>query len=295
MLKLHHVILALALLFAMLGDSWSRSQHHPRHIGQNPIPPPSQSTQPNNSTTTDQRGTEQSPLIVKVLPPANRDDESNPKSKSEAETTTHYLVGATIALAVIGFLQLLVFGWQGIQLGRTVKATKEAAHAAGLSARAAIAIDLPIIRIDPDSLHYGKDRDGQNPETYYCSIRCLDFSNLGRTKAFPIEVQCGWFIGTKLPAEPTYIFTKPFPLGAIFEPEQDTIRELNIFEFMFETKPGLYDRLRDKTESLWFFCSFAYLDFMKNRHDEGFCWERYETFGTGGFRRDPTPAYNRKT
>jgi len=185
-----------------------------------------------------------------------------------------------------------ILGCFTISLARS---TRTAARAADLSARAAITIELPIIRMELESFRYGKNLDGQNPETYYCSIRCLEFSNLGRTKAFPIEVQFGWFVGTKLPDAPTYLFTKSFPIGTIFEPEPETIRELNIFEFMFETKPGLYDRLRDKTESLWFFCSFAYLDFMQSRHDVGFCWERYETFGIGSFKANPTPAYNSKT
>jgi len=32
----------------------------------------------------------------------------------------------------------------------------------------------------------------------------------------------------------------------------------------------------DKTQSLWvwFYCNLVYLDFMQNRHEAGFCWER---------------------
>jgi hypothetical protein len=123
----------------------------------------------------------------------------------------------------------------------------------------------------------------------------LKFSNLGRSKAFPLEIRCGWTIGNKLPDMPIYTFSKPFGVGFIFEPEPKVTPALNINEAVIEDAPGFYDRVRDGTSGLWFYCSFAYLDFMQNRHEVGFCWKRYETFGKGGFIADATPAYNQKT
>jgi hypothetical protein len=66
-------------------------------------------------------------------------------------------------------------------------------------------------------------------------------------------------------------------------------------EFSFEAPADVYERLRLKSASLWFYCNLIYLDFMQIRHEAGFCWRQHETIGMGTMRPDPTPAYNRKT
>jgi hypothetical protein len=170
-----------------------------------------------------------------------------------------------------------------------------AAEAAKRSADAAIAIELPVIRIKVDGFGFGVSQEGEHPRIHYCSIHFVNFRNLGRTKDFPIELQLGLFFGAKLPDRPSYRFRKSFPITAIYEPDAEVEREFRIGEFIFETPADMYDRLRNKTECLWFFCSFSYLDFMQNRHDVGFCWERHESFGAGVLIADPTPAYNQKT
>jgi hypothetical protein len=101
MLKRCIAIVALGLCLAPVGVSLAKSQQ----------PQPVQPTQGTQSTPADQRGTEQSPVIVKVVPP------NDEQRKVSAEET---LLWATVALSVIAFLQLLVFGWQGRQLKRSV-------------------------------------------------------------------------------------------------------------------------------------------------------------------------------
>jgi hypothetical protein len=85
------------------------------------------------------------------------------------------------------------------------RSTRIAAGAADLSARAAVAIELPIIRIEPVGFGFGNSQEGDKPRIHFVAVNDLIFSNLGRTKAFPIEVQCGWFVGDKLPDRPTYL------------------------------------------------------------------------------------------
>jgi hypothetical protein len=174
---------------------------------------------------------------------------------------------------------------------RSDKTTRISAEAAALSAKAAIAIELPIIRATPGKFGYGdtvKNGEGQR----YVWISSIRFANIGKTKAFPVELQFGHTFGNALRATPIYPLKKPFPINvAIIDTEYD----FSLTEFSFEVPLDIYDRLRDQSEDLWFYCNLVYLDFMETRHETAFCWRRYETFGMGGLTVDRTPAYNKKT
>jgi hypothetical protein len=203
----------------------------------------------------------------------------------------------TLVLAVFTGLLVGVSGFQGYFLLRADKTARIAANAADLSARAAIALEMPVIRAAPHKFSYGSSLDGEgdNPRIEWCTIAHLNFSNVGRTQAFPIELRCGWTAGDKLPDVPVYTLAISFPLNLILEPKSEEPSQLHIHNFDLTFGPGLYDRVRDNTVGLWFYCSVVYLDFMQTRHEAGFCWKRYEIFGGGGFLPDPTPTYNQKT
>jgi hypothetical protein len=190
--------------------------------------------------------------------------------------------------------KLWLAGEQQIEVARI------AANAADLSARAAVAIELPIIQIAPRGFGFGSSMSVvggiEAPRTEWCALSDVRFSNLGRTKAFPVNIKCGWFFGDRLPDIPVYTFTKDFHLGTIFEPDPSVTPALHVNECVCENGPArFYDKVRDESVGLWFFCSLVYLDFMQGRHEAGFCWKRMETIGNGVFRADPTPAYNLKT
>lgn len=87
----------------------------------------------------------------------------------------------------------------GIFTVSVARSTRIAARAADLSAKAAIAIELPIIRADAGTLGYGTSQDKQGLQRHTCYVGDLKFSNLGNSKAFPIEVQFGWTMDDKLP------------------------------------------------------------------------------------------------
>src|SRR2546427_3023802 len=84
-------------------------------------------------TTADQKGTQDSPIVVKILPTPQTQEEKAQEANERTERAsndrklvafTGELVKATIVLAFIAFFQGVVFLWQGIQLKRTVAATK---------------------------------------------------------------------------------------------------------------------------------------------------------------------------
>jgi hypothetical protein len=247
-------------------------------------------------TSTNQPSTNSNEAFVCRL--AQTENLNQETDATNSDSSNHFFEGIKITdvlLAAFTGLLVLVGGFQAYWLLGTVEATSKAANAADLSARAAIAIELPVIRVRPEHFGWGRSQEQDGPRIDYCAVGMLDFSNLGRTQAFPLEVQLGWFVGDKLPDTPTYTFSKSFPIGRIFEPDPQRTPELTLYEHRFQVDSDLFDRLRARSVSMWFFCSLAYLDFMQNRHDAGFCWQRWENFGGGVFAADATPAYNRKT
>jgi hypothetical protein len=210
--------------------------------------------------------------------------------------TVGFLDSINTVITAISTFAVAVFTYT---LARSTKqlfvVTKTAADAANLSARAAIAIELPIIRVEPVGFGWGSSRENDEPEIEYFGLQCFDFSNLGRTKAFPIEIRWGWTVGDSLPDIPVYNFSKSFGIDVIFEPDSETRFQLYATDFAMNIAPGDTGRIMGNQIKLWLYCCVVYLDFMQTRHEVGFCWKRLETFGGGRLLVDATSAYNCKT
>ena len=126
-MKLRWLVILLAPLTAFASDSRGQSKQ--------PTPPPAQAAQTNQTSKPDERGSERSPIIVKILPTkeseekvaadAHREDEKTENDRRLARFT-ELLFWVTGALSVIALFQLFVFGWQGFQLKQSVSAAKEA-------------------------------------------------------------------------------------------------------------------------------------------------------------------------
>ncbi len=100
----------------------------PRKVIQSPLQQPSTAQKP---IAGDSRGTEQSPLVVKVLPPVGAQTEANQEVEDRWRKAANdrNLVVLTGVLAFVGFLQLLVFGYQAYKLRQTVESAGEQAEA----------------------------------------------------------------------------------------------------------------------------------------------------------------------
>lgn len=129
-----------------------------------------------------QRGTEESPVVVKIISPKRDKIESDAdaKEKEEKKTLDSRLVFFTACLAAIGLMQLIVFGWQARRLRQTVEATKEAADAAKksadaaeLTAQAALGVELPRFVVTSMKLIW----NGTEPHI------SITLTNHGRTEA----------------------------------------------------------------------------------------------------------------
>jgi hypothetical protein len=110
-LRLFWVVLGLAILLALPADSWGQFQtpaaQQPtvsRHRI-NPPPPPAQTSQPQ---TTDERGTEKSPLVVTTL----KSDEEIAKDNQDRRDRAfniYAMVSVGAAIAILALLQLTTF------------------------------------------------------------------------------------------------------------------------------------------------------------------------------------------
>jgi hypothetical protein len=201
-------------------------------------------------------------------------------TKSEcAKTTTDeriadytwWLAVLTAGLVCSGVIQ---FGF----LIRSDNTASIAANAADLSARAAIALELPLIRASNPKFGTSDVQDTTGAKRYTCYVNQLFFYNHGRTRASPIEVQIGLTIGDKLPKEPIYLHIKSFSPNVIMEPNPAAFFEANFPEFNFDRPPDLWKILHSKSTNLWFYCNLVYLDFMDTRREASRAFPRFESY-----------------
>jgi hypothetical protein len=199
----------------------------------------------------------------------------------------------TAVLSLFTALLVVVSGLQGWFILRADATARIAANAADRSAKAAIALQLPIIRIKPDVLSFGDSIAGE-VVTWHCDVRSVLFSNLGATKAYPIELRYGLTVGEPLPAKPFYSFAETFLPNLIFEPDPSVAPRKQLVG-SFKVEEADWPLICTGAEDVWFYCVLTYEDFMQERHDASFCW-KWKSTGSGmAWRPDPTPAYNRKT
>jgi hypothetical protein len=126
------------LLFAWLQNPTPRKTSKPKQ---------QQSTASQQPANSDQRGTEQSPIIVKTLEPTKSQAEVEQEAKDRQQKTANdgWIVILTGILAVVAIGQLGVYLYQAIKLRETVKAAGEQSQAMerhiGEAARSATAME----------------------------------------------------------------------------------------------------------------------------------------------------------
>ena len=94
---------------------------------------------PNQTPTTDQRGTQESPIVVKVVPSTKTPEEAaqDKTDRDQKAENDRNLVKLTFALALVAVFQLIVYAYQAKKLRETVKSAGEQAvvHPAKLDTR----------------------------------------------------------------------------------------------------------------------------------------------------------------
>lgn len=177
-------------------------------------------------------------LFAPPMPPTNNKiiDQSNPspehgssqgtfvKSADEKIADyTWYVAAFTCALVVISAIQIHF-------LLRSDETARIAANAAKRSADAAIAIELPLIRARIGQLGYSDGMEFGKP-LHQVWVDELILTNLGKTKAFPLNLEMGVTVGDSLPKIPIYTSERPFSITAMLT---DNEHEIRLIGFGFE-------------------------------------------------------------
>ncbi len=187
------------------------------HAG-SPTQPLQQAKGTEQKAKPDTRGTEQSPLVIKVNPSPINDEKAaeEKKERQEKSDSDWWLVKLTGTLAAIGLLQLFVFGLQARRLRQTIEemkvataATQKAANAAKDSADTALVANMPVLspyvtnigNIHPLQAIVFTGSDGIQTVEFDSHI-FFTFDNYGRTPGIIREVRADLFLvdGSKLPA-----------------------------------------------------------------------------------------------
>ena len=223
----------------------------------------------------DQRGTEQSPLIVQPLPTKKtaeiaEKEKRETKEKFDSDWWTLRLAQWTL-LALFG--QLAVFIAQAIYLKGTLTATAEAASAARDAAQVAEkslnVLEAPVIAIEfrEPGIHWGAARHIEFRDVVFTIV------NYGRTPAHLLELMDSVDeipIGQSPPIiDPSKQRGSPMPYGVIAPPQsssQEFRRPSNINFF----KDGYI--LGDVVNAAWFRGLVRYGDIFGNQFVMGFCF-----------------------
>jgi hypothetical protein len=297
MINWRRVVIGLAPVFCLLGTLLLVEGVAPT------LHPPTQ------TQTAGQRGDETT----------NKNGGKKPKESFWQRTTDDPVATFTAALTL--FTAVLA-GASSAQFYFLIKADKttriaadaatKAANAADLSARAAIALESPLLRVTPSTPVPLKEDatilcipDARitgapiNQVTKRTIIDGLMIYNAGRTAATPLRVKFGSSVANQLEGQPFYMLdlaAEPqglLPVGSGTMP--NTV--ISNIEHIIVLSDAEVQQLQQPGGFLWVYAEISYLDFMDNRHDVRFCW-RWERAGANGWRwvsrADVPTSYLRK-
>jgi hypothetical protein len=254
------------------------------------------SNQGKNESANDLRGTDNKPVVIKILPyPKTQQDEANDAKDREQKAANERLT------VVSNWLLVIFNGVLAVCTIALYRVTRKTANAADLNARAVIGLELPILRAKlaelthlsepmPEKGSYSGSSDN-GPPGNHSAIGYIEFINYGRTPAFPVRFEGGWVVEENLPKTPVYFHSREISHATVIRPGED---------YVIDTGCGI--NLTDldvvacanETAWLWFYGKLSYVDFMGAARDAKFCW-RYSNFNRDfgsvsfGFASDGNP------
>jgi len=165
-------------IFAVDADARSH-RPSPRHP-ENRQPPQAQAQRDQQGSDANLRGTEQSPIVVKVLTPPNTETGAAQATKQDEHkaSTEGGLIWFNAGLVAVGAFQLCAFVWQGHQLKRSVDILSQSERA-----------QLFVIVLS----------ELNDPRAARSSVTCT-FKNYGKTPAIVKEISLRLAFFGQLPA-----------------------------------------------------------------------------------------------
>lgn len=269
----------LLLLFCVSPIN-ARSQGPSPSLGEKSKPQQQQTKANQQKTASDQRGTEQTPFVVKTVNPPKTEAEANQERKDRAKKASYdwWFLVFTALVACFALLQLGALIWQAYFLKGSLEITREAADTAKGSTNAAkattanliiaerahiFAIIEPDKKIDLDKIDLG-DKD------VFEFNALLYLHNLGKTPAIIKEIA---FTGIKSKEPPSIeSLSKPHYPIVSFIGSNDKVRE---DQFWFYINKSDLSTLRTTEPKVTFYC-FGYVKYKTIFDEErchGFCLE----------------------
>lgn len=269
-MRLRCLVFALAFVATFAADSWAQSKQPPQRTQ-------SQTTQ--QQPAADQRGTESSPVIVKVLPAHENEEKAKADAREhdEKQKLDRDTFRLSVATVVIIFLQLLIFFAQAYFLWGTLRATASAAQAAIDAAALSSKHERAYMFAGPAEV--GDKGEGGVIIDYSQStvIIKIEVENSGRTVGILKKIRLG--------------FSIELPTLQMAAYEGNGFRDIN---FDLAIKAGIKRVLTAVQSPLPPITTFVigyieYIDIFKDQHFSRFCI-RVEP--DGSFYPDGPPSWN---
>jgi hypothetical protein len=266
---LHGVIMRLFVLSVLLFAYPQNPASVPSKVSQPKGQQSASSQQPGNN---DQRGTEQSPLVVKTLEPAKSqaEIEQDAEDRKQKSTNDGRIVILTGILPLIAFGQLGVYLYQAIKLRETVEAAGEQSEAMerhiGESARSATAMETiantietgnqmimrAYLTVTVGDIHLFQERKGPGQDDLKFETR-PNLRNTGNTPARNVNVRISADI---LPIPIPKEFRFPIPEleiknAGVVGAHQTTVLAGTVPTFVPDVEIGMIKEGRTKALCTW--------------------------------------------
>jgi hypothetical protein len=264
------VLIVLALLLAMSGDSWGQSRSSPQ--------PNNQSQAAQQPTAADQRGTEQSPAFVKIIPSPKTAAETtqDAEDREEKAKADLWIIRWTGAVAVFTLVLAGISGWQGIQLKRSVDLLAQSERA-----QMFIVIHSEHLRMLTDTAERYVESPDMGESVLYSDVADVSYSfkNYGKTPAIVREISGRLVYGKRPPDEPTFVPTDQVlqehmiasgEATAVISPLDD-VRPHRCKMDEELTVPEVAAIVRAQSY-IWFCGRILYDDIFGRKHEHRFLW-----------------------
>lgn len=235
-----------------------------------PSKPKEETTGSQQKAGRNQRGSDQLPVVVKIIPTEKNEVETEKAAKEKEEKTSNdkRLIRFTGWLAFIALLQLLVFAWQARRLRQTVEATKEAAEAAKNTAESLTHVERAyvFVTIDPPKVEPIYDNERGHEGLFYFNTDIVVW-NYGKTPAVINKIH--WVISLREAAIPSELEESEIPPGLILG--SDKFNRIPILLRILSDE----ERKQIITRRIPAYCCgrVEYEDVFHGSHVTGFCWE----------------------
>jgi hypothetical protein len=245
-MKLRCLLVALTLLVALAPDSWGQSQQPPPSAAQPNSQAQAKGKSDRQKASTDQRGTESAPLVVKIVgtePQAQRAADTD-RNGNKDNSTDWWMFGATVGIGLIGILQLAAFLVQARRLRQTVDIMKDTGER---QLRAYIS-DVEGNAVLRDSTETEIDIE-------------ISFQNAGQTPAYNVEIRCDPPIIARHDARPFDREPQFAPVKTIIAPNSSFI----IRRELFTDDAGVIPRIQNSERAIFVWGSVDYIDAFANK------------------------------